>query len=394
MKLTGKDIIPIIPLVTQKKEKKKGKKQKVIFDWKNVSDQSMRNSYAIYLLGEGYNPSSCESLIVGIKSFGVDPEYTEDGRSIIELLFEKCPTISKYIDLRSYITTDLILKTNGKILSRFDDVDAPSPIVLLREVIKRIKKREKTVRQLIENVIDRSLSRSQDDLCEPDNHKQTFFDYLRQLSLLDWGLFMMVAEKVKNRVSGCKKYSEMFNEMVTIIELMESSNACIKNLSSDERQALNNYTGNAYTEINAFLRNTTKKDVLKNEQTVKLLKNVLNKCSVLSGDVTLYRGVTTETFLKDLNPGDIFIDKAFLSTSIQHPSNTTITSFVGKNCCLMVIKVPQGTPALWLGTTSERNEEAEVLLLPELKLKLLRPAYISYYETGNREVLTYEFKIV
>jgi hypothetical protein len=375
------------------------KKQKVLFDWGNVADQSMRNSYAIYLLGEGYNSDSCDSIIMGIKSFGVDPEYSEDGRSVIELLIEKCPSMLKQIDIGPYITTNLILKTNGQILNVFDDIEAPSPVVLLREVVQRIKTKDKTVRQMIENVLDRSLSR-QDDLCEPDNQRQTFFDYLRRLSLLDWDLFMMVANKVKDSIGKCGKldYAKMYDEMVTIIELMQTSNECLKDLPINELQALSKYTGDAYTEINAFLRNgdddETVEDVTKTEETVKHLKSVLNKCSVLSSSVTLYRGVTTDAFLKGLRPGDVFTDPAFLSTSIQHPSDTIITPFVGRDCCLMVIRVPRGTPALWLGTTSERHEEREVLLLPDLKLVLLRPPYMSHYETGNREVLTYEFEVV
>jgi len=40
---------------------------------------------------------------------------------------------------------------------------------------------------------------------------------------------------------------------------------------------------------------------------------------------------------------------------------------------------------------SERHEEREVLLLPKTKLLLLKQPYMSRYESGKRDVLTYEF---
>lgn len=118
-------------------------------------------------------------------------------------------------------------------------------------------------------------------------------------------------------------------------------------LSENEIESINYYTRKGYGVINQSLReNLYMDDTLKKQ--IASLDNAIDSC-VVHEDCIVRRGITatntSETYnaMSQLKTGDIISDKAYMSTSIGASSGGIIQ---------LEIRVPKGTPAIFVGDNS------------------------------------------
>jgi hypothetical protein len=124
-------------------------------------------------------------------------------------------------------------------------------------------------------------------------------------------------------------------------------------MSTDERRAVNTYTGSEFGEINGYLRGT-RQDVRGSDElfsrdtidaTVRRLDAVIAR-SEIPEPVIVYRGVRDMTF----SVGDVITDKGFQSTTLNRDlayqfAGAILTS--GPENIVLEIELPVGTRALY-----------------------------------------------
>jgi hypothetical protein len=166
--------------------------------------------------------------------------------------------------------------------------------------------------------------------------------------------------------------------------------------TKSESQALTDYTGESYSDINLFLRQKDSKSKEAQDQAARLLDidprittrvanidSAMDK-SILDRDIVVMRGMSQpeqkkfEAILKSDGDKDIE-SRAYLSTTLS--VGTAYESF-GEDKKMMVIRVPKGTKAIWLPDISGHEHESEVLLQRNLKLRLIR----KESSVGNKEI--------
>lgn len=154
-------------------------------------------------------------------------------------------------------------------------------------------------------------------------------------------------------------------------------------LSQPIKNAIKEYTGLAYAQINGTLR--TGKKLGKNSQEVV---NRLNEAfaqpeAKANENFTVYRGITS-TQLQHLAMGSTITDKGFVSTSSDA---NEAKKFAGTAGALMEIRVKKGQPAISVKDTSIYPSEKEVLLPANTSFKVVgkkigpegRPVLIADY---------------
>lgn len=146
---------------------------------------------------------------------------------------------------------------------------------------------------------------------------------------------------------------------VPVKEYESERKAHSSKLSTEERQASVTYTTADYRAINDALRNGGSHEV------VAHLDAAIAKAPA-TRDMTVYRGVSGRgrEAIKALQPGDIFEDKAYVSTGSQH---ATWTNDEDENV-LMYINVPKGYPAA--PVQGKYDVEREYLLPRGTKLRI------------------------
>ena len=155
--------------------------------------------------------------------------------------------------------------------------------------------------------------------------------------------------------------------------------------------SLGDYTREYYKDINRSLRHlddfkTTNKEYPEHikyiEKSVKNIRKLFDE-NRTSKDMTVFRGLKSGSArLKDLQPGDIFVDKGFMSTT----SDSTVTSaFSNKSSAQMKILVPKGSRAISTLDVTKYPDEEEVLLGDNSNLK-----FVGLEDDGT----TYCFQLV
>lgn len=138
-------------------------------------------------------------------------------------------------------------------------------------------------------------------------------------------------------------------------------------LSQPIKNAIKEYTGLAYDQINGTLR--TGKKLGKNSQEVV---NRLNEAfaqpeAKANENFTVYRGITS-TQLQHLAMGSTITDKGFVSASSDA---NAAKKFAGTAGALMEIRVKKGQPAISVKDTSIYPSEKEVLLPANTSFKVV-----------------------
>lgn len=165
-------------------------------------------------------------------------------------------------------------------------------------------------------------------------------------------------------------------------------------VSDAERQALNDYTGSMYIEVNKALRSG--KPIPKSDQKeVKLIDQAFSRASTTE-DIQVYRGVgpTDMDKFANLKPGDSYTDDAYLSTSTNLSTADNFSR--GDTPTILNIQVPKGSKAISVDSLSQfkkgghmvRSEE-EILLNRGGKYKVvsIKPA-----RRGSPRVITVEYQ--
>lgn len=143
-----------------------------------------------------------------------------------------------------------------------------------------------------------------------------------------------------------------------------------KALSWEGRQAMSDYTGSGYREMNSMLRGVNlnyygANDIQRLKRSTDLVRESMHPTTQ---DVVVRRGMGTHIFgpggntkitademMATVQPGDQFIEGGFMSTSINRGH-----SWSGD--VLLELKVPKGTSAAWAQSISVHKQEYEILL--------------------------------
>ena len=138
-------------------------------------------------------------------------------------------------------------------------------------------------------------------------------------------------------------------------------------LSQSIKNAIKEYTGPAYAQINGALR--TGKKLGSNKQNVvnKLNEAFAQPEAKANENFTVYRGITS-TQLQHLAMGSTITDKGFVSTSSDV---NEAKKFAGTAGALMEIRVKKGQPAMSVKNTSAFPSEMEVMLPANTSFKVV-----------------------
>src|SRR4029077_5822957 len=110
--------------------------------------------------------------------------------------------------------------------------------------------------------------------------------------------------------------------------------------------------------MNSYMRNLDKSayynEMLHNN--IKKLWAVIKKCPAFDKEYILYRFVTDDSYISNLNVGDIFIDKGFMSTTRDpfYKSSEYKFGFI-----LIKIKIPKNIKGVGLSIESFSNFSSE-----------------------------------
>lgn len=138
-------------------------------------------------------------------------------------------------------------------------------------------------------------------------------------------------------------------------------------LSQSIKNAIKEYTGPAYAQINGALR--TGKKLGSNKQNVvnKLNEAFAQPEAKANENFTVYRGITSSQ-LQHLVMGSTITDKGFVSTSSDV---NEAKKFAGTAGALMEIRVKKGQPAMSVKNTSAFPSEMEIMLPANTSFKVV-----------------------
>ena len=151
--------------------------------------------------------------------------------------------------------------------------------------------------------------------------------------------------------------------------------------------------------LNNYLRdinNTYKNEIIEN--IIKKIWQLIINAPIFEEDIYIYRFLTNDDFLRNLEIGDIYKDNGFMSTTRDPYFTSTLYNF-GNN--LMKIKIPKNKKGigLCLELFSHFGKEQEILLAPLTKLKLIKKDSDVSYEHIKYDITLniknkYEFELV
>ena len=139
----------------------------------------------------------------------------------------------------------------------------------------------------------------------------------------------------------------------------------IKSLSKKEQDAITDYTGGGFEDINNYLRGQTTKISAAHKNAIKNATAALEK-STVPENITVHRGIRAFGPFKDLKklkPGSTFEDKGFGSTSMDE------SKLFGSDVKIK-IHVPKGTKGAYIAKLSQFRAEKEFLLPPGTKYRI------------------------
>jgi 2'-5' RNA ligase len=152
-------------------------------------------------------------------------------------------------------------------------------------------------------------------------------------------------------------------------ELKAFEDAMSEPLKDDELTALIDYTEDGYEAINRTLRLGQEIDVTDQidgemKKNIDLLDKAIGR-NMLPHDTIVWRGVDSETVYDIFKPGTTLEDAGFMSTSISKG----VAGGFGDT--LIQMRVPRGTPGLYVDATDTATGENELLLPRGLHMKVI-----------------------
>ena len=193
-------------------------------------------------------------------------------------------------------------------------------------------------------------------------------------------------------------YNELKKYELGFELLLDHYNYIIKN---NVYELIQYYSLQSYKTINGYLRfNKDKNNVLFNRLINKvndIILNVGKESKKPERDFYVYRFVSNDSYIADLDINDTFKESGFLSTTRNPFYKTKDDSSFGWT--LLKIKVPKKYPFLCIETVSMIPFEEEVIFPTNTVLKLInKDTNCEYYHTDpkvQKKIKTkYEFEIV
>lgn len=142
------------------------------------------------------------------------------------------------------------------------------------------------------------------------------------------------------------------------------------------RSGLTFYSSNEYSIINNALRGRSMEGYTDNHyNAIRQVDIALNKVRA-QHDMLVYRGVANKSLVAGLKPGDVFHDKAFVSTTSSH--SVAYDGFAGgAGGAVFHITVPKGSRAYPMGTVSKYPDEREILLPRGSRLQVSKIEHVD-----------------
>lgn len=176
----------------------------------------------------------------------------------------------------------------------------------------------------------------------------------------------------KSKVIKKKTIKQNKNEYkkLTVTEIekrQSSSDDAYKKFTLSEKEAIDEYSMGAYQDVNDYL-NGKYPDYKIGKEITKDIDSAISKYT-LTDNIVTYRG-TEKKYYEGLTIGDKFSLKMYSSTSLNE--NIAKTFMEDKeNAIMLEIRVPEGTPSLYVGDNSAYEFEAEFLLGRDLSFKVI-----------------------
>ena len=176
----------------------------------------------------------------------------------------------------------------------------------------------------------------------------------------------------------CKKVS---SNDVSIDEIIKHNKYIIDN-NLQSWVCFYSFTGSGV--FNKYLRNITKNSLIANNllSGINTLVKYMENTPALSNNYSIYRFIWDESFLINLQEGDIFIDNGFMSTTRDPFYSPGISGLFG--LILIKIQIPKNKKGvgLFIENFSLFPKEQEFLLSPYSRFKLLsKNNNFKYYHT-------------
>ncbi len=145
-------------------------------------------------------------------------------------------------------------------------------------------------------------------------------------------------------------------------------------LTQDQRQTVADYTGGDYVDINDDLRDDALEDETRDQ--VAAIDAAIEGTPGLLRDTNLYRGNElleyNEAFINDdLVVGDVIIDEAFMSTTIDRELATRMFTSERTPATLFQIQAPQGTAGIFVEPITFSEGEQEWILPRGTRLRII-----------------------
>ena len=145
------------------------------------------------------------------------------------------------------------------------------------------------------------------------------------------------------------------NSIISLLNSQRSKGFTVENYKQYEDSLINYTNGSGdYSLVNTVLREGYKpgaKETIKVNKIVSDLDFIISKAPVLETPITTFRGMSSDRFskeyldnLRNLKPGDTFIEKSFSSTDIKE---TVAKRFAKDNGIVMEITNPSGTKGIF-----------------------------------------------
>lgn len=169
----------------------------------------------------------------------------------------------------------------------------------------------------------------------------------------------------KNNTKVIQNYKQLSKKQIE--EFQKSSNKCYNKLTSDEKDAMYNYSMDGYQDVNDYLNGKYEGFNGINDM-IADIDNSMDKYD-LKDNVLAYRG-TDAKYYKKYNIGDVFKEKMYYSTSLNKNIAQTFADDK-ENPMIVEIRVPKETKCIYIGDNTKYEFEAELLLYRNLKYKII-----------------------
>lgn len=173
--------------------------------------------------------------------------------------------------------------------------------------------------------------------------------------------------KSEHQIEEDKRHAEYLNKNKEAKRLEKEYIANKKKWDVKEKDAIEDYTGNGFEEVNKGLRYNDKVSLKNKKETIENLdKSIEKHGSDLSG-VMLYRGLSGE-YMKNYKVGDTYEEKGFMSTSINKSVSVDVFARnAGGNALIRI----NSRKLKGLYINNEELREYEAILPRNTKLKIV-----------------------